>query len=297
MSPTIATDHRANIAGAAWMTAAMALFACEDALLKASASGIPVGQVLILFGLGGGLVFAILARRNGDRLFSRDIISKPMLVRAFFEVFGRLFFTLAYVLTPLSSVTVILQAAPLVVVAAAALLFDEQVGWRRWTAIAIGLTGVVVVLQPGLESFSSLSLLALLGMIGFAGRDLASRMAPATLSVAVLGFHGFLAMVVAGCLISFWWAQPLVVPRPQDGMLIALACVIGAIAYGCLMKAMRTGEVSAVAPFRYTRLLFGVALGVLVFAETLTVPMMVGSGIIVLAGLFILWRGRRGRVT
>ena len=297
MSHTIATDHRANIAGAAWITAAMALFACEDALLKASASGIPVGQVLILFGLGGGLVFAILARRNGDRLFSRDIVSKPMLVRAVFEVFGRLFFTLAYVLTPLSSVTVILQAAPLVVVAAAALLFGEQVGWRRWTAIAIGLTGVVVVLQPGLDSFSALSLLALLGMIGFAGRDLASRMAPATLSVAVLGFHGFLAMVIAGSLISFWWAQPLVVPRPQDGMLIALACVIGAIAYGCLMKAMRTGEVSAVAPFRYTRLLFGVALGVLVFAETLTVPMMVGSGIIVLAGLFILWRGRRGRET
>lgn len=292
MPDTIATDRRANIEGAAWMTGAMALFACEDVLLKASASGIPVGQVLILFGLGGAIIFALLASRNGDALFSRDILSRPMIVRAAFEVFGRLFFTLAYVLTPLSSVTVILQAAPLVVVGAAALLFNERVGWRRWTAIAIGLMGVVVVLQPGVESFSAISLLALFGMIGFAGRDLTSRMAPGSLSVAVLGFHGFLAMIVAGSLISAWSPQPMVLPGLKEGALVALACIVGVVAYGCLMKAMRSGEVSAVAPFRYTRLLFGVALGVFVFGEALTWPMLAGSGLIVLAGLFILWRGR-----
>lgn len=293
MPPIIATDRRANLAGALWMTGAMALFACEDALLKASASAVPVGQVLFLFGAGGGLIFALLAWRNGDKLFSKDIFSGPMLMRAVFEIFGRLFFTLAYVLTPLSSVTVILQAAPLVVVGAAALLFNERVGWRRWSAIAIGMAGVVVVLQPGVESFSALSLLALFGMIGFAGRDLLSRIAPASLSVAVLGFHGFLAMVIAGGLISLWWAQPFVMPGAREGVLLSLACVVGVVAYGCLMKAMRSGEVSAVAPFRYTRLLFGVALGVLVFGEAMTWPMLVGSGLIVLAGLFILSRGRK----
>ena len=82
-------------------------------------------------------------------------------------------------------------------------------------------------------------------------------------------------------------------PEPRDGMLVALACIIGVIAYGCLMKAMRSGEVSAVAPFRYSRLLFGVGLGVLVFGEALTWPMIAGSSLIVLAGLFILWRGRQ----
>ena len=202
MTTTIATDRRANLAGAAWVTGAMALFAVAAALLKASASGMPVGQVLILFGLGGGAIFAGLAKSRGEALFPREVLSPPMLIRAIFEIFGRLFFTLAYVLTPLSSVTVILQAAPLVVVAAAAVLFNERVGWRRWGAIGIGMIGVLVVLQPGMDSFSALSLLALAGMIGFAGRDLASRVAPASLSVAVLGFHGFLAMVVAGSLIS-----------------------------------------------------------------------------------------------
>ena len=114
------------------MTGAMALFAVAAALLKASASGMPVGQVLILFGLGGGAIFAGLAKSRGEALFPREVLSPPMLIRAIFEIFGRLFFTLAYVLTPLSSVTVILQAAPLVVVAAAAVLFNERVGWRQW---------------------------------------------------------------------------------------------------------------------------------------------------------------------
>ncbi|MEM9844460.1 MAG: DMT family transporter [Pseudomonadota bacterium] len=293
MSSTKLKDGRGNLAGAVWMTGAMALFAVEDALLKASASGIPVGQVLFLFGLGGSLLFAIIAKGSGEALFTRDVVSRPMLIRAVFEVFGRLFYTLAYVLTPLSSVTVILQAAPLVVVAGAALIFGEDVEWRRWIAIAIGLIGVVVVLQPGVESFSILSLLAIFGMIGFAGRDLASRVAPPSLSVAVLGFHGFMAMILAGGLIALWWGQPFVMPGLKDSALIAIACVIGAAGYGCLMKAMRLGEVSAVAPFRYTRLIFGVALGIFVFGEALTWPMLVGSGLIVLSGLFILWRGHR----
>ena len=90
MQQVAETDSRANLIGAGWMTGAMALFACEDALLKASATGMPVGQVLILFGIGGGLIFAGFARRNGDALFGRDVFSTQMFVRATFEVFGRL---------------------------------------------------------------------------------------------------------------------------------------------------------------------------------------------------------------
>lgn len=69
----------------------------------------------------------------------------------------------------------------------------------------------------------------------------------------------------------------------------------GVCAYSCLMKAMRSGEVSAVTPFRYTRLLFGIALGLLAFGEAMTLSMLAGSGLIVLSGLFILWRGQQPR--
>ncbi|MEM7321005.1 MAG: DMT family transporter, partial [Pseudomonadota bacterium] len=194
---------------------------------------------------------------------------------------------------PLSAATVILQATPLVVVACAALLFGETVGWRRWAAIAVGLIGVVIVVQPGSGEFSMLSVLAIIGMIGFAGRDLASRAAPASLSTSVLGLTGFLAIVVAGSAFAAWQAVPFVLPDIHVWIYLACAVLFGVVAYSSLMKAMRTGQVSAVTPFRYTRLLFGVALGVIWFGESLTTQVLIGSGLIVLSGLFILWRGQQ----
>ena len=281
-----------NLIGSLWMIAAMAGFAVEDALIKGAALTLPLGQILILFGLGGAALFAAIVRLNNEPLFPRAVLSKPMRIRVVFEVLGRLFYGLAIALTPLSSATVILQATPLVVVAGAAVVFGEKVGWRRWAAIFIGLIGVVIILQPGTGSFSALSILALLGMIGFAGRDLASRAAPASLSTAILGLYGFLSVVIAGALYALWQSAAFVLPNAATFAYLIGAIIAGVVAYASLMKAMRTGEVSAVTPFRYTRLLFGIGIGVLWFNETLTPAMILGSALIVCAGLFILWRGR-----
>lgn len=276
--------------GSLWMIAAMAAFAVEDAFIKAAADTLPVGQILIIFGLGGALIFAGLLRMNNEPLFHRDVLSAPMRIRVIFEITGRLFYVLAISLIPLSAATVILQATPLVVVAGAALIFGEQVGWRRWTAIIIGLVGVVIIIQPGTESFSVLSILAIIGMIGFAGRDLASRAAPATLSTRVLGLYGFLSIVIAGAAFSIWEGAAFAWPNMGASLAMIAAIIAGVGAYTCLMNAMRTGDVSAVTPFRYTRLIFGIGLGVVWFGETLSLAMVIGSGLIVLSGLFIMWR-------
>lgn len=288
-----ALARKANVTGSLFMILAMALFAVEDAFIKSAARTLPVGQVLLLFGLGGALVFAMLALVTRTTLFVPDVLSRPMRIRAVFEVTGRLFYTLAIAMIPLSAATVILQATPLVVVAGAALLFRERVGWRRWTAILIGLAGVVVIIQPGTDSFTLLSLLAVIGMIGFAGRDLASRAAPPTVGTLLLGFYGFCAVIVAGAAIALWDGSAFV--RPSLWSQLSLACAVnaGVTAYACLMKAMRSGDVSAVTPFRYTRLLFGIAVGVTLFGERPDLATWIGSGLIVLSGLFIMWRGRR----
>lgn len=293
MTPDIATDRRANLIGSLWMVVSMAAFAAEDTFVKVAADALPVGQILILFGLGGALVFAGLARYKGNPLFVADVVSPPMLVRVVFEITGRLFYVLAISLTALSATTVILQATPLVVVAGAALLFGERVGWRRWAAILVGLVGVVVIIQPGTNSFSALSILALVGMIGFAGRDLASRAAPASLSTNVLGVYGFLSVVAAGVIVAAWQGVAFVPPTADVSLFLLCAVLAGAVGYAGLMKAMRTGEVSAVTPFRYTRLLFGVALGVAIFGEQVSLSLLVGTCLIVLSGLFILWRGKQ----
>ena len=275
------------------MITSMAFFAVEDSLIKFVTSTIPIGQILIMFGLGGALIFLLVAHFKNEKIMLRDMLLLPMYVRALFEIIGRLFYVLAISLIPLSTATVIIQATPIVVVAGAAIIFGEKVGWRRWTAILLGLFGVIVIIQPTAESFSFLSILALIGMIGFAGRDLASRAAPENLSVFILGLHGFIALAFSGLIYTIWDdANFVMIDIDTIGFMFG-AVVFGVAAYSCLMKAMRTGEVSAVTPFRYTRLIFGVSLGVCFFNESLNYSTVLGTILIVISGLFILSRNKR----
>jgi len=275
------------------MITSMAFFAVEDSLIKFVTSTIPIGQILIMFGLGGALIFLLVAHFKNEKIMLRDMLLLPMYVRALFEIIGRLFYVLAISLIPLSTATVIIQATPIVVVAGAAIIFGEKVGWRRWTAILLGLFGVIVIIQPTAESFSFLSILALIGMIGFAGRDLASRAAPENLSVFILGLHGFITLAFSGLIYTIWDdANFVMIDIDTIGFMVG-AVVFGVAAYSCLMKAMRTGEVSAVTPFRYTRLIFGVSLGVFFFNESLNYSTVLGTILIVISGLFILSRNKR----
>jgi len=175
-----------------------------------------------------------------------------------------------------------LKSYTLGVVAGAALVFSEKVGWRRWSAIGVGLVEVVIIVQPGKDGFSILPLLAIISMVGFAGRDLASRAAPATLSTSILGLYGFLSIVIVGTMYSLWQGAPFAYPDVSTSIYLFGAVAAGVFAYSCLMIAMCTGEVSAVTAFRYTRLLFGITLGVVLFEEQLSTKMVIGSVLIVL---------------
>lgn len=278
-----------NQRGSLLMVAAMAAFALEDMFIKSAAARLPVGQVLIVFGLGGMLIFGVLARMRGEQIFGR--MDRVIWVRSGFEIMGRLCFTLALALTSLTATSAILQATPLVVALGAAVFFNEQVGWRRWIAIFVGLFGVLLVLRPGLDGFEPASIFAVLGTIGFAGRDLATKASRPQLSNAQLGVFGFAVLVVSG-LIALAWTQDPIAPTIVETGALALAIVFGVIAYSALTGAMRAGEVSVIAPFRYTRLVFAMILGILVFAERPDTMTLIGSAIIVSGGLYSMWRER-----
>lgn len=282
----------ANLTGAFWMVAAMAGFAVEDMFLKAAAKHMPLGQVLLVFGLIGAAAFALLAARKGERVFHPAALSRPLLIRSGFEVTGRLFYSLAIALTPLSVASAILQATPLVVVAGAAVIFGETVGWRRWLAILIGFAGVLVILRPGLDGFNALSLLTILGLIGFAGRDLATRAAPPVLSNLQLGIYGLSMLAVAGAIL-LGISGGAKVPDAMGAALVLATTAFGVFAYFALTVAMRTGDVSAVTPFRYTRLVFAMILGTLVFGEHPDGLTLIGSALVVGAGIYALVYGRR----
>ncbi len=282
----------ANLRGSLWMVAAMGGFAVEDMFLKAVTAHIPLGQALLIFGLTGAAFFAILTKRAGETLLHPALLSRPLLIRSSFEVAGRLFYSLAIALTPLSTASAILQATPLVVVAGAALLFGETVGWRRWTAITVGFAGVLLILRPGVEGFTLLSLVTVAGMAGFAGRDLATRAAPPALSNRQLGMIGMAMLAVAGAIILTVTGGARL-PDPTAVALLAAMTVCGIFAYNALTIAMRTGEVSVVTPFRYTRLVFAMIFGILVFHERPDALTLAGSALIVASGLYTLTRSRR----
>ena len=280
-----------NLRGSLYMILSMAGFAVEDAFIKAAARQMPVGQVLIVMGLAGIMVFATQARRAGDPPLPRAVLSRTMALRSGSELAGRLLYALAIALTPISTASAILQATPLVVVLGAALVFGERVSAGRWTVIALGFAGVLVILRPGLAGFDLLSLLALGGMLGFAGRDLATRAAPPALSNAQLGVAGFAVLGISGVVIlSVTGGASL--PSASGAGLLAGASLFGILGYGALTVAMRTGEVSAVTPFRYTRLLFAMVLGIGVFGERPDSATLIGAAMIVGCGVLILGRRR-----
>ena len=277
-----------NQRGALYMTASMAGFAVEDVFVKAAAQSLPLGQVLLTIGLAGMLVFSAMAARRGEALLPVAFLSRPMLVRSAFEVTGRLFYGLAITLTALSTTSAILQATPLVVVAGAALVFGERVTLQRWLAVLVGFVGVLIILRPG-SDFSTLSLLAVVGLLGFAGRDLATRAAPQGLSNRQLGALGFAMLATAGAILLAVTGGAKI-PNGHGWALLAGGTVFGTAGYHALTYAMRTGEVSAVTPFRYTRLIFAMVLAMVLFHERPDLATWIGAALVVGSGLFALTR-------
>jgi drug/metabolite transporter (DMT)-like permease len=277
-----------NQRGALFMTVSMAGFAVEDVFVKAAAQTMPLGQVLMTMGLAGMVIFAVMAWVRDEPVLPRAFLSPAMLVRCGFEVTGRLFYGLAITLTALSTTSAILQATPLVVVAGAALVFGERVSPQRWLAVLTGFAGVLIILRPGTE-FSALSLLAVVGLLGFAGRDLATRAAPQGLSNRQLGALGFAMFATAGAILLAVTGGA-VVPGPAALAQLAGGVLFGTVGYHALTYAMRTGEVSAVTPFRYTRLVFAMILAMVLFGERPDLATWIGAGLIVASGIYALTR-------
>jgi len=283
---------RENIVGSCLMILSMAAFAGEDSVIKALSEELPVSQIIFLIGIGGASVFAITGVLLKREILVPEINSLPMHARIVTEIFGRIFYSLALSLTSLSSTTMILQATPLIVVIGASIFFNEKVGVVRWLAIGLGFVGVLMIISPEEAEFSLLSLLAIFGMLGFAFRDLASRAASPKLNIFTLGCHGFLSLAVAGIILSLMLEQSFLTISDDTWLFLIAGVSLGVVGYGSLISAMRIGEVSAITPFRYTRLIFGLSIGYFIFNEHVGINAAIGCVLIVLSSFTVLYRGR-----
>jgi drug/metabolite transporter (DMT)-like permease len=281
-----------NTRAALLMIGSMAFFAVEDLFLKSAATALPPGQVLALTGFAGGLIFWALAARRGERVFSRQVLHKIPLLRTAAEAAAAMFYIVALALAPLAMTSALLQASPLVVVAGAAVFLGEKVGWRRWTSILVGFAGVLVILKPWDAGFDPTGLLTVACVVVLAIRDLCTRVMPAHFGTFQVSAWAYFGIVPAGILLMAMMGEAYVPPTPLQWAGLAGALGFGLFGYYAVVAAMRLGEVSVVAPFRYTRLVFALILAVLVLKETPATTTLIGAAIVVGSGLYAFARER-----
>lgn len=282
-----------NQRGAAFMTAAMAGFTVSDACMKALGTELPLFQALFLRGCGttlGLALAAVLMGQSRARLGRREW--GLVALRTLAEMGAAWFFITALFVMPLANLSAILQALPLTVTLAGALVLGERVGGARLLAILAGLAGVLLIVRPGAEGFGWPALYALASMLCVTLRDILSRMLPRrtpSLLVAAVTSGGVTAFAGLGSLFVDWAPLGL-----GSGALLlgTMACVM--LAYVASVSSMRVGELSFVTPFRYASLLFAILLGAAVFGTVPDALTVVGAGIVVASGLVTLL-GDRGR--
>ncbi|MCP5001744.1 MAG: DMT family transporter, partial [Hyphomicrobiales bacterium] len=168
----------------------------------------------------------------------------------------------------------------------------EQVGWRRWGAIGLGFVGVLMIIRPGMSGFDPAAAIVLITVIAITVRDLVTRRVPCEVSSSVVSFQGFASLALAGGMLMLLPGQNF---TPMTGGLattMACAVVFSAVGYYGIVAAMRIGDASAVSPFRYTRLLFSLIVGVLVFGERPDALMLTGAALIIGTGLYTFLRER-----
>lgn len=272
----------------------MASFAVSDMCIKYAAQSLPVAQIIFVTGLGGVAIFLVLARHAGTRLCSPAFLHPVVLLRNTAEVFAAVCMVGALALAPLSLVAAITQANPLMVTAGAALFLKEKVGPRRWIAVVVGFAGVLLMLRPNASGISIGAILALGAAAALATRDLSTRRVPPSTTNLQLAVYGFGVITIAG------GGLMVIMGGAVWPGAFAWTMLIGAIltltgAYFAITSAMRVGDVSLVTPFRYSRLIFAMGLGIVVFKERPDLVTLIGAAIVIGSGLYVFLRERKMR--
>ena len=290
-------NRSANHKGALFMVLAMAGFTINDALVKSVTEAMNAGQIIFVRGLMTSAVVVALAWFAGAFRPLEALRDRALVLRAVGEIAAAVTYVSALGLMPLANTAAILQALPLAVTLGAALYLGEPVGWRRWLAILAGFIGVLIVLRPGPDGFSLGAMCVVASVIFAATRDLCTRRIDAAIPALLITAVTSIAITVVGGLL----VVPLGGWRPMDpAPLVRIAGASLALVAGYLgiVIAMRTGEISFIAPFRYTSLLWAIAIGMLFFGEEPDLWMGAGVAVIVASGLYSFYReNRRHRKT
>jgi drug/metabolite transporter (DMT)-like permease len=278
-----------NSRGALLMSLAMAAFACNDALVKSITAELSIAQIIAVRGLmTTALVFGV-GRYLGVDMSWRIVTNRLVIFRVCCELGATLTFFSALKRIEFAAASSIMQSLPLAVTLGAALFLREPVGWRRWAAIAVGFLGVLLIIRPGPEGFAPAALFAVAAVFFTASRDLATRRVSADIPSLSITLFTSLANALLGVILIL----PMGGWQPVSGSTfgyLALTSLLVFAGYQTVIMAMRSGEISFVAPFRYTSLIWALVISMLVFQEHPNLSMLVGAAVVIGSGLYTFYR-------
>ena len=278
-----------NKLGIGYMIATAMLFGVQDGISRHLAFEHNVLMVVMIrYWFFAAFVLALAAVRSGGiaRVASTR---RPVLqiIRGLLLAAEICTFMYAIINIGLVGSHAIFACCPLIIAALSGPVLKEKVGWRRWSAIIVGFAGVLVILNPSGNLFSPFALLVLAAALMFATYSLLTRYVgnwdSADTSHFWVGVAGAAGMTIVG-LISL---EPM---PAADWVWMAILCVTGLAGHYLLIKCYEVAEASVVQPFSYFHLVFASAAGIIVFGDTLTQNMVIGTTIVISAGLFVFWR-------
>jgi len=285
--------HRAK--GIALKVASVMLFAVMSSLIRGFGDKVPVGQVVFFRSAFAILPVVIIYAARGE-LMTALRTDHPFghLARGVISVFGMFLSFAALARLPLVDATAISFAAPLITVALAALILKERVRAYRWSAVAIGFCGVIVMLTPYLDLGGAVAtgpaigaLLALLAAFCNAGTVIQTRRLTVTETTSAIVFYFSSFCAVAGLLtLPFGWHSPT---ELELAKLVAIGFLAG-VGHILLTEGYRFAPASVLAPFEYTAMVWAGVLGYVMFGEMPTAAVLLGAAIVAASGLFVLWR-------
>lgn len=275
------------------MTGAMLALTANFAFVKLAGASLPLGEVLFLRGLVAALLVAGAAVLVGAHRRLSLLLHQTVLWRTVCESASAVLFVAALMTTPIAEATVILQAMPLLITAGAALWLGEVVHWRRWVAIIVGLTGVLIVIRPGLAPFQWASLLLVASVMLSALRDISTRRMPRGIPSVLVAAVALLTLSLVG--LSFSPFEAWVMPSRAALWQVAASGAMLSLGIFLVVLATRGGELSIIAPFRYSAVLWAVILGYLLWGDGADLPTVIGAAVIIGSGLYISLREGRLR--
>lgn len=262
------------------------MFALNDAMGKWLVTSFSVGQVLFIRSVGAFIILGPMLAKQGVGPLVRVERPELQVLRVVLATADTGLFYAAVAYLPLADVMTFYMAGPIYIAALSHFFLGEKVGWRRWLAIVLGFCGVVIALRPSTASLSWPSLFALLGSLSFAVTLILSRKLRATNDTTLVTWQTLGALAVGGALAIADWRAPSAI----DWSAMLLLGVVSCAAHLMITRALKLAPASMLAPLQYTLLLWAVVFGIVFFNDIPDTQILVGSAVIVFAGLFIFHR-------